>query len=130
VEARGNGKGKPYIQSVAWNGKPWTKSWIAHADLAKGGRLVFEMGEAPNKQFGTAPEDRPPSFGQLASITDERKVSAGLVIPGSPRLHRGGTRLRLQDRNANAEGRASWMARVNPCCSPQEIKMDSGSDRR
>ncbi|HEX7339279.1 MAG TPA: GH92 family glycosyl hydrolase [Rhodanobacteraceae bacterium] len=66
VEARGNGKGKPYIQSVTWNGKPWTKSWIAHAELAKGGTLVFEMGDAPNKQFGTALEDRPPSFGQPA----------------------------------------------------------------
>jgi putative alpha-1,2-mannosidase len=66
VEARGNGKDKPYIQSVTWNGKPWTKSWIAHADLAKGGTLVFEMGDTPNKQFGMAPEDRPPSFGQPA----------------------------------------------------------------
>jgi len=66
VQAHGNGKGKPYIQSVTWNGKPWTKSWIAHADLAKGGTLVFEMGDAPNKQFGTAPKDRPPSFGEPA----------------------------------------------------------------
>lgn len=66
VEARGNGKGRPYIQSVTWNGKPWTKSWIAHADLAQGGTLVFEMGDTPNKQFGAALEDRPPSFGQPA----------------------------------------------------------------
>ncbi len=67
VEARGNGKGRPYIQRVTWNGKPWTQSWIAHAELAKGGTLVFEMGEAPNKAFGAKPEDRPPSFGRLAT---------------------------------------------------------------
>jgi predicted alpha-1,2-mannosidase len=66
VDAHGNGKGRPYIQSVTWNGKPWTRSWIAHAELAKGGTLVFEMGPQPNKQFGTAPADRPPSFGQAA----------------------------------------------------------------
>ena len=66
VETRGNGPGKPYIQSVTWNGKPWSKSWISHADLAAGGTLVFEMGDKPNKKFGAAPEDRPPSFGRLA----------------------------------------------------------------
>ncbi|MGH8184710.1 MAG: GH92 family glycosyl hydrolase [Rhodanobacteraceae bacterium] len=67
VETHGNGKGRPYIQSVTWNGKPWTKSWIRHADLAAGGTLVFEMGDKPNKAFGAKPEDRPPSFGEYAS---------------------------------------------------------------
>jgi putative alpha-1,2-mannosidase len=70
VEVRGNGKDRPYIQSVTWNGKPWTKSWIEHAELAKGGTLFFEMGDQPNKQFGASPKDRPPSFGQPASIAD------------------------------------------------------------
>ena len=66
VEARNNGEDRVYVQSVTWNGKPWTKSWIAHAELAKGGTLAFEMGEKPNKQFGAASEDRPPSFGEGA----------------------------------------------------------------
>jgi putative alpha-1,2-mannosidase len=70
VEAHGNGKRNPYIQSVTWNGESLTKSWIAHADLAKGGKLVFQMGDKPNKQFGAAPEDRPPSFGQSAAKED------------------------------------------------------------
>jgi predicted alpha-1,2-mannosidase len=51
-----------YIQSVAWNGRPHTKTWIAHADLVQGGRLVFEMGPKPNFAYGAAMEDRPPSF--------------------------------------------------------------------
>jgi putative alpha-1,2-mannosidase len=67
VEARGNGEGRPYIQTVTWNGKPWTKSWISHAELMKGGTLVFEMGATPNKAFGRAEGDRPPSFGKPAS---------------------------------------------------------------
>ncbi|TAM93380.1 MAG: alpha-mannosidase [Rhodanobacteraceae bacterium] len=67
VEARGNGSGRPYIQSAAWNGRPWTKSWISHAELVKGGTLVFEMGATPNKAFGRAPGDRPPSFDESAS---------------------------------------------------------------
>jgi predicted alpha-1,2-mannosidase len=51
-----------YIQSVTWNGRPHTKTWIAHADLIKGGRLVFTMGPKPNLAYGAAMEDRPPSF--------------------------------------------------------------------
>ncbi|MFC4764905.1 GH92 family glycosyl hydrolase [Dyella koreensis] len=66
VEAHGNGPDAPYIQSVSWNGKPWSKSWIGHAELAKGGTLSFQMGGTPNKAFGAAPGDRPPSFGKVA----------------------------------------------------------------
>ncbi|MES2421155.1 MAG: GH92 family glycosyl hydrolase [Pseudomonadota bacterium] len=61
VEARGNAADRPYVQSVTWNGRPWTKSWIAHADIVRGGQLVFEMGATPNRDFGRAPADRPPA---------------------------------------------------------------------
>jgi predicted alpha-1,2-mannosidase len=64
VVARGNGDGAPYVQSVRWNGKPWTRNWLSHAELAKGGELVFEMGREPSR-FGAAKADRPPSFGRL-----------------------------------------------------------------
>ncbi len=64
VTARGNGPRLPYVQSVRWNGRPWTRNWIAHAELAKGGELVFEMGAAPSR-FGAAKKERPPSFGRV-----------------------------------------------------------------
>lgn len=67
VETRNNGKDTPYIQSVQRNGQPWTKSWISHAELMKGGTLSFTMGRTPNTTFGKARADRPPSFGQSAS---------------------------------------------------------------
>ncbi|WP_266171168.1 GH92 family glycosyl hydrolase [Dyella subtropica] len=66
VEAIGNGPDSPYIQSVLWNGKPWSRSWISHKELAAGGTLTFHMGKEPNKQFGSAPGDRPPAFGVSA----------------------------------------------------------------
>ena len=66
VLAPGNGPHSPYIQSVSWNGQPWSRSWISHAELAAGGTLVFAMGGAPNTQFGAALADRPPSFGKAA----------------------------------------------------------------
>ena len=62
ITTQGGGEGRPYIRSVTWNGKPWRKSWIAHADLAAGGTLAFVMGDTPNKAFGQAMEDRPPSM--------------------------------------------------------------------
>ena len=63
IEAPGAGPDAVYIQQVRWNGKPWTKNWISHRDLAAGGHLQFLMGREPNRSFGSAPADRPPSFG-------------------------------------------------------------------
>jgi predicted alpha-1,2-mannosidase len=64
VEAPGNRADTPYIAAVTWNGRPWTRSWIAHADLVKGGTLRFTMSATPNPAFGRAPADRPPSNGR------------------------------------------------------------------
>jgi predicted alpha-1,2-mannosidase len=66
IRAPGNAPDHPYVQSVRWNGRPWTRNWIAHADLVKGGELVFEMGPRPSR-FGTARADRPPSHGRTAT---------------------------------------------------------------
>ncbi len=65
VLARGNAADRPYVHSVTWNGKPWTRNWISHAELARGGTLLFEMGAVPSR-FGSAKADRPPSFGHDA----------------------------------------------------------------
>lgn len=48
-----------YIQAVKLNGKPYTKSYITYKDIISGGTLEFTMGATPNKDFGTAPSDRP-----------------------------------------------------------------------
>jgi len=66
VTSQGNGPDRPYIQSVTWNGQPWSRSWIGHAELAAGGTLAFAMGATPNEHFGAALADRPPSFGSAA----------------------------------------------------------------
>lgn len=64
IEAPGNRADTPYIAAVAWNGKPWRKSWIAHADLVQGGTLRFTMSDKPNTAFGRRLADRPPSNGR------------------------------------------------------------------
>lgn len=60
IEARNNAADHPYIQSVRWNGARYTKVWISHAELARGGHLVFELGPKPNPGYGARLEDQPP----------------------------------------------------------------------
>ena len=51
-----------FIQSALLNGKAYTKSFITHKDIIKGGTLKFIMGAEPNKNFGKNDEDRPKSI--------------------------------------------------------------------
>ncbi|WP_295771560.1 GH92 family glycosyl hydrolase [uncultured Mucilaginibacter sp.] len=48
-----------YIQRVILNGKIYAKSYISHADLMRGGKLIFEMGNKPNSDWGKLPQNRP-----------------------------------------------------------------------
>ena len=61
ITAEGAGD-RPYIERVLWNGRPYSRSWIGHADLMQGGELVFVMSDKPNPAFGFDIADRPPSF--------------------------------------------------------------------
>ena len=49
VEAKGLSKANKYVQSITLNNKPYTAIKLAHADIMKGGALVFEMGPQPKK---------------------------------------------------------------------------------
>ena len=51
-----------YIQSATLNGKSWEKPWFTHKDLEKGGTLILKMGEKANKDWGSKPENAPPSL--------------------------------------------------------------------
>ena len=62
IEARNNSEKNCYIQSATLNGQPWNKPWFSHADIANGGKFVFEMGPKPNLNWGSAPDAAPPSM--------------------------------------------------------------------
>jgi len=47
IEAKGLSEANKYLQSISLNGKPYLKNYISHADILKGGRLVFVMGDKP-----------------------------------------------------------------------------------
>lgn len=52
-----------YIQSAKLNGKPYSKTYITHSDISKGGTLEFVMGPKPNKNWGNKLSDRPSDAG-------------------------------------------------------------------
>lgn len=54
-----------YIQSAMLNGKTHNRPWFSHDDIKNGGTLVLVMGEKANKQWGTLPNDAPPSAEKL-----------------------------------------------------------------
>ena len=62
IEAKNNSEKNLYIQSATLNGKPWNQPWFSHADIADGGKFVFNMGSKPNLKWGSALEAAPPSM--------------------------------------------------------------------
>jgi putative alpha-1,2-mannosidase len=62
IEAKNVSAQNKYIQSATLNGKQHNQAWINHADIVQGGKLVLEMGSRPNKNWGSAPDVRPPSM--------------------------------------------------------------------
>ena len=61
IVADNNSAENVYIQSAQLNGKDLTRSWLTHDDILAGGELHFRMGGKPNREWGAAKEDRPPS---------------------------------------------------------------------
>ena len=53
-----------YIQSALLNGRPLDRPWVSHADIAGGGTLVLQMSDHPNRAWGSAPADAPPSMSE------------------------------------------------------------------
>lgn len=70
-----------YIQSASLNGGEYTKSWISHDDILRGGALNFVMGDRPNKSWGSRDEDVP-----VTAIIDELLLPAPWVEANDYRI--------------------------------------------
>jgi predicted alpha-1,2-mannosidase len=60
ITAENQAPGHPFVQSVKLNGKPLSRSWVHHKEIAAGGVLEFVLGAEPNKQWASRTEDLPP----------------------------------------------------------------------
>jgi predicted alpha-1,2-mannosidase len=62
VEAANNSPDNVYINKANLNGSNYSKNFIRHNQIRKGGHLRFEMSPEPNTTRGTAIKDRPYSM--------------------------------------------------------------------
>jgi putative alpha-1,2-mannosidase len=62
IESTGAAPNAPYIQSVQLNGQPHQQNFIPFHSIADGGGLHFTLGSQPNRAWGAAASDAPPSL--------------------------------------------------------------------
>lgn len=66
VRASGNSPENIYMQTVTFGGKNYTKNYLEHFDMLKGGVLDIRMSDKPNLKRGTNRSDFPYSFSVAA----------------------------------------------------------------
>ena len=69
INAPENSDKNIYIESMSFNGVNYTKNYLDHNELLKGGVLDIRMGDKPNLNRGVNPEDFPYSF----SVNEKKK---------------------------------------------------------
>jgi len=62
IDAPGASAARPYVTALRVDGKPYDRPWLSPSLVEHGGRLQFELGNAPNTQWGSAVDNAPPSF--------------------------------------------------------------------
>ena len=65
IEASPESKDNPYIQRVRLNGQDRHQNWIPFGAISSGGELQFTLGPNPNRSWGSAAEDAPPSLSEV-----------------------------------------------------------------
>jgi len=62
ISAENNTKKNVFIQSANLNGKSYQNTYLSFEDIQKGGLLKFELGDSPNKEWGTNSKNKPYSL--------------------------------------------------------------------
>ena len=62
ISAENNTTKNCYIQNTSLNGAPYEKTYLGYSEIKKGGTFIFELGNEPNKEWGSKPEDVPYSL--------------------------------------------------------------------
>lgn len=90
-------KSSYYIQSASLNGAAYSKSWLSHDDILRGGELRFVMGSRPNESWGSRDEDVP-----VTAITDEQLLPTPWIEAGDYRI-RDSIQVRLRHQTQGEE---------------------------
>ena len=87
VVAKNLSKKNKYVRRITLNGKPLEGLSVRHADIAKGGELVFEM--AAESRFQPNKYELPPASRAVAEEARAAKARIGAVAAGRILAHRG-----------------------------------------
>ncbi|MEL6485006.1 MAG: glycoside hydrolase domain-containing protein, partial [Bacteroidota bacterium] len=68
ITSKGNGMDNPFIQSASLNNESFDATWISKETVQQGGALHFEMGPAPNKEWGVLETSKPYSLSNSKSL--------------------------------------------------------------
>ncbi|WP_307783565.1 GH92 family glycosyl hydrolase [Streptomyces spinoverrucosus] len=84
IKAPGADTDTRYVHALKVNGTPSSRAWLPESFVRDGGTLDYTLGDTPDRTWGAAPEDAPPSFraGETSYFT-----STG---PGHVKLRPGG----------------------------------------
>jgi predicted alpha-1,2-mannosidase len=106
IRTQGGGPKSPYIQSVTLNGKDHPEAFLTFEDIMNGGDLSFRMGSGPNKEWGSAPQNRPSALpieqDNLIEPLGKTKLFMPYIIADGP-MFRGQTTVELGDLSDGAE---------------------------
>lgn len=75
-----------YIKGVRLNGKKYSRSYLKHEDIMKGGVIDFEMSNVPNKIWGYKKKDRPESKLKNAILTVPYFTSGSKTFSDSTKI--------------------------------------------
>ncbi len=80
VSAPKNSRQNVYVQGLKVNGKRYTKTYLPHDVLAKGGTIEFDLGSKPSK-WGTGKDDVPKSITSGDEVPKPLRDVAGATGP-------------------------------------------------
>lgn len=80
ISASDNSPDHKYISHAVLNGVDYSKNWIAHDDIMRGGTLDFQMSSEPDYERGTSSGDRPYSLS--LEHTDEVLMTGNPILEG------------------------------------------------
>jgi predicted alpha-1,2-mannosidase len=71
IDAEDASPTNPYVQSLTLDGKPYERTWLPYETLSQGATLQFKLGATPNRDWGSKPDDAPPSFTQGMPVPEK-----------------------------------------------------------
>lgn len=75
IETSADPGGKPYIEGVDLDGRIRAQNWIDFHDISRGGTMRFTLSAQPNRSWGIAPQDIPPSLSEAGGLLPDGRVS-------------------------------------------------------